>query len=322
MRGKMGAINNTFLFPLPFTYHHIVNLTVTVYVIILAWCFQYMTQSPGLTGNPWSLFIYPLIAIFFLSLKEMGNMMADPFGTDSVDFNQLALVNTIYNECKTICEQPEEPFLACIGDPRFNPQRNADGTISEVPPIIDVNNFHAGKMYTQDEVDKIIEERDRLQEMLTKPATEVLTTSVSRLVKAHIHTSRLVEDTGRAQAEIKGLNYVAMERVNKLEGILTSQIVRLVSELRGDPYEVRYAEGAPHATASQYTNPVSLSPTRDPSPVRGMQYTNTNTGMGSASHVYSGPQGEYVAARGREGGGYRSPVAPLSRAQNGHQLFP
>jgi hypothetical protein len=49
------------------------------------------------------------------------------------------------------------------GDPRFNPQRNADGTISEVPPIIDVNNFHAGKMYTQDEVDKIIEERDRLQ---------------------------------------------------------------------------------------------------------------------------------------------------------------
>ena len=109
--GKMGAINNTFLFPLPFTYHHIVNLTVcceserervsvrrerypivrqecarthevkantwnrharilflqyardyaftsvlaqvTVYVIILAWCFQYMTQSPGLTGNPW-----------------------------------------------------------------------------------------------------------------------------------------------------------------------------------------------------------------------------------------------------------------------------
>jgi len=47
-----------------------------------------------------------------------------------------------------------------------------------------------------------------------------------------------VEDTGRAQAEIKGLNYVAMERVNKLEGILTSQIVRLVSELRGDPYEV------------------------------------------------------------------------------------
>jgi hypothetical protein len=28
-----------------------------------------------------SLFIYPLIAIFFLSLKEMGNMMADPFGT-------------------------------------------------------------------------------------------------------------------------------------------------------------------------------------------------------------------------------------------------
>ena len=25
----------------------------------------------------------------------------------------------IYNDCKKLCEEPEEPFLASLGDPKF-----------------------------------------------------------------------------------------------------------------------------------------------------------------------------------------------------------
>jgi len=106
LRGSMGAINNTFLFPVPFTYYHIVNTTVITYLMILSWCFLYMTAGTGFQGSWWSLFIYPLICVFFLGLKEMGNAMSDPFGNDICDFNQVALVNGIYNECQIICHQP------------------------------------------------------------------------------------------------------------------------------------------------------------------------------------------------------------------------
>ena len=29
-------------------------------------------------------------------------------------------------ECKMLCEEPDESFLALIGDPTFNPKRNPD----------------------------------------------------------------------------------------------------------------------------------------------------------------------------------------------------
>ena len=34
-------------------------------------------------------------------------------------------------ECKLLCEEPDESFLASIGDPKFNPKRNPDGSIDE-----------------------------------------------------------------------------------------------------------------------------------------------------------------------------------------------
>ena len=37
--------------------------------------------------------------------------MADPFGEDENDFNQEAIVKTLYNESKAICELPLEEFL-------------------------------------------------------------------------------------------------------------------------------------------------------------------------------------------------------------------
>ena len=32
-------------------------------------------------------------------------------------------------DCKAICDEPEEDFLAFIGDPKFNPKRDADGAL-------------------------------------------------------------------------------------------------------------------------------------------------------------------------------------------------
>ena len=78
------------------------------------------------------------------------------------------------------------------------------------------------------------------------------------------------------------------ERINKLEELLTTQLIRLVSELRGDPYDVRYAHNpvrsplfSPAATMSAslaydtgraggYREKISPSPSRlmNPSPVR------------------------------------------------------
>ena len=45
LRGAFGSINNSLMFPIPFTYYHIVNTTVMTYLTILSWCFLYM--SPG-----------------------------------------------------------------------------------------------------------------------------------------------------------------------------------------------------------------------------------------------------------------------------------
>lgn len=45
------------------------------------------------SGSWFSLFVFPLICIFFLGLKELGNGLSDPFGCDDCDFNQEALAN-------------------------------------------------------------------------------------------------------------------------------------------------------------------------------------------------------------------------------------
>ena len=131
MRGAIGAIDNGMLFPIPFMYYHIVNVTMTAQMLLLAYAFCFIN---GKKGTPMTLFLYPLVVLVVFGLREVANEIADPFGTDATDFNQTAITMGVYNDCKKLCEEPEEPFLAKLGDPDFNPTRNEDGTLAEADP--------------------------------------------------------------------------------------------------------------------------------------------------------------------------------------------
>ena len=52
-------------------------------------------------------------------------------------------------ECKRLCEEPEEDFLASIGDPSFNPVRNSDGTLAEEIALSQPEQPESGFFHTQ-----------------------------------------------------------------------------------------------------------------------------------------------------------------------------
>jgi len=251
MRGAIGTIDNSMLFPIPFQYYHIVNVTLWVNLTLVAYALLFVNKDPNpkegqpafFLGTVFTLVAYPLICFVLLGLVEVANAMSDPFGTDACDFNQDAIQEGIYNECKKLCEEPEEPFLSQLGDPSFNPTRNPDGTLMKPGEAPDKNAQAAPEKeltWSQADVQAVLDERDQLKEDFENLGILDLQNQIAELVKTQQEVCERLKDLDNVPKDLQAANYTAVERVGRLEMLLTNQISRLQGELRGDPYELRY----------------------------------------------------------------------------------
>jgi hypothetical protein len=201
-------------------------------------------------GNPLTLFIYPIIVTVVFGLREVANAIADPFGTDATDFNQTAIVDGIYNECKKLCEEPEEPFLSSLGDPDFNPKRNEDGTLCEEtadPAHAEQEEGERGQeeeekmmMWPDNEVQPIIEERKHLENEVRFGQIQKLKVQVGTLVDVTTEAMEKLVSLEKAPPQLEILMGQMHARVDRLEALMTNQMMKMSGELRGDPYESRY----------------------------------------------------------------------------------
>jgi hypothetical protein len=242
LRGAIGLIDNSMLFPIPFQYYHMVNMTVFINLSFLSYAF-------ALRDSWLTIFIFPLIVFVILGLLQTANSLSDPFGKDECDFNQEMITNGIYNECKCLCEEPDEPFLASIGDPSFNPKRNPDGSIDDEAAASAADGKDEGPatpppakevMWSQADVQAIIDERDDLKAELKRGGVEDLTEKIKLLIDVNIKGFTAVEKMNQIPREIQEANQAAIMRVDKLESLVTNQLTKLAGELRGDPFEARY----------------------------------------------------------------------------------
>mmetsp|Transcript_57228 Transcript_57228/g.134712 ORF Transcript_57228/g.134712 Transcript_57228/m.134712 type:complete len:592 (+) Transcript_57228:150-1925(+) len=238
MRGAIGTIDNGMLFPIPFQYYHVVNLTLWIWLFLLAYAMLFIN---GGLGSVFSLIAYPLITFVMLGLVEVANAMSDPFGGEGCGFNQDAIQQGIYDECKRLCEEPEEDFISQLGDPSFNPTRNADGTLSETPAAAaDTPAAAAELTWSQADVQAVMDERDQLKKEFAGLGIDKLSVKITELVDVQLKVAERLQLLDNIPKELQAANHTAVDRVARIEELLTEQISRLQGDLRGDPYEARY----------------------------------------------------------------------------------
>lgn len=69
LRGAMGAIDNSMLFPIPFQYYHIVNVTLMINLLLLSYAFLSINSA-------FSIPAYFMVCLCMLGLRETANAMA------------------------------------------------------------------------------------------------------------------------------------------------------------------------------------------------------------------------------------------------------
>jgi hypothetical protein len=230
LRSAMGSIENYMLFPIPFQYYHIVNVTLFINLLLLSYAFLSINSI-------FSIPAYFVVCLCMLGLRETANAMADPFGKTDWDFNQHAIEEGIYNDCKSLCEEPEEEFLCMLGTPDFNPQRKEDGMLMEGASISKLSQGGLPVkqvLWTQSDVQAIIDERDDLKAKLMNGGAEGLAQQLEELVKIHTTTTERLQQISNIPRELQVANDAALSRVDRLEELLTNQLIRLAADVRSD----------------------------------------------------------------------------------------
>jgi len=238
MRGAIGAINAGMLFPVPFLYYHIVNLTLTIFLVLLAYAFLFINDGKG---SVFSLIAFPMVAFVILGLVETANNMSDPFGQDlSLNFNQNAIANSMYEESKKLCEEPDEDFLDHLGDPAFNPTRNPDGSLSaaaaspkELPKEEKIPNAV---------VQGYIAQRDQLKYDIYTLGLKYVTKEMAILIGIQTMALSTVVEMDRIPAALQAQSITTLRRITHIEDQMEEYLAAVQHALRGDPYELRYAD--------------------------------------------------------------------------------
>mmetsp|Transcript_42529 Transcript_42529/g.100289 ORF Transcript_42529/g.100289 Transcript_42529/m.100289 type:complete len:410 (+) Transcript_42529:395-1624(+) len=223
MRGAIGLIDNSMLFPIPFQYYHMVNMTVFIYLI-------FFNYGLAMLDSPLTLIIYPLTLLVVVGLLNTSNAMSDPFGENACDFNQEMLTNAIYDECKLMCEAPDEHFRPDIGDPACNPRRHPDGSLdieyclrAAASGKMEPSKPHPPKEVSWSAVDvqAIIDEVAELKEELRQGGLEDLTEKIKLLVDVNIKGFQDIKWDNQIPEAIQEANNAARLRVDMLEQLVT-----------------------------------------------------------------------------------------------------
>jgi hypothetical protein len=161
------------------------------------------------------------------------------------------VLNGIYNDCKKLCEEPDEAFLQEIGNPKFNPKLNADGTFEEVDPGVDEDDGEGQEpMWAESDVSALVNEKEEVEAKLRVHelsklektinelgvAMERLTKMQEKTSSVHVHlvdgVEALKSDLAHQTAEVTRLEELTstqMQRVNRLERLQAHRLAATVA---------------------------------------------------------------------------------------------
>ena len=103
LRFHMGQINALRDMQTPFPYFHLINLLLVLNLLLVAyiavpWC-----------ALPMSLFIVFIMLVAFLGMRSIAIKLADPFGTNRLDFDLEGIMCGCYNEAVAQLSMKKQP---------------------------------------------------------------------------------------------------------------------------------------------------------------------------------------------------------------------
>eukprot|EP00271_Cylindrocystis_brebissonii_P020504 TRINITY_DN6815_c0_g5_i1.p1 TRINITY_DN6815_c0_g5~~TRINITY_DN6815_c0_g5_i1.p1 ORF type:complete len:457 (+),score=97.62 TRINITY_DN6815_c0_g5_i1:225-1595(+) len=116
--------------PVPFGYYQLLNFLTTIYLFLLSYTFVFAAPY-------WSIPIFFLILVGLLGIRELGNSMSNPLGSDKMDI-------AVFEEVKEFIEM--STFLI-----------NQDSAYTdEAPPMVPVAAPEASKQYDENDDEQCI----------------------------------------------------------------------------------------------------------------------------------------------------------------------
>eukprot|EP00271_Cylindrocystis_brebissonii_P004087 TRINITY_DN154_c0_g3_i1.p1 TRINITY_DN154_c0_g3~~TRINITY_DN154_c0_g3_i1.p1 ORF type:complete len:437 (-),score=84.15 TRINITY_DN154_c0_g3_i1:866-2176(-) len=78
LRGHLDALFGSKNGPIPFAYYHLLLFMVNIYLLLLSYAFIFLAPW-------WSIPGFIIIEVAVIGMRELGNAMSNPFGTDCMD---------------------------------------------------------------------------------------------------------------------------------------------------------------------------------------------------------------------------------------------
>ena len=132
LRFHMGQINALREMQTPFPYFHMLNLLLVLNLLLLAYI------SVPLCAWPLSSFIVTIMAIYLLGMRAIAIKLADPFGTNRLDFDLESIMRACYSEAVAQLSMQKTPTSLCnlpdgmeAGKPIHNPILVAQEEVQE-----------------------------------------------------------------------------------------------------------------------------------------------------------------------------------------------
>lgn len=104
IRGCQAFIVQTMELPMPFQYFHIMNFMLILNLVL--WAYALACQD-----SYFAPFIYVFVQMMFQGIRELSTSLADPWGSDDVDFGVNDWLMTLYYRVHAVIETDYVPIV-------------------------------------------------------------------------------------------------------------------------------------------------------------------------------------------------------------------
>lgn len=92
-----NRVSSLMAMPIPFAYYHLMNVILLFNIILMA-------TAPALMRNYWTVLPFSIALLIYMGLREVTSALADPFGTDVLDFPVALFINHTFDRAACLLE--------------------------------------------------------------------------------------------------------------------------------------------------------------------------------------------------------------------------
>jgi predicted membrane chloride channel (bestrophin family) len=107
VRDIQQELVDTMNLPVPYQYYHILHVMVVMNLLLWAY-------GMAATLSVFAPFVYFFASLIFMGMIELSKQLADPFGTDDVDFPLAAWLGSFLEHIAVTIETEDPPFIVDI----------------------------------------------------------------------------------------------------------------------------------------------------------------------------------------------------------------